>query len=371
MKIVSAKLYKLKLKLKKPFVTGFGQIKHKETLIVELLDESGCKGYGEASSLHAPIYNHESVDICRLVIERYLLPIIIGKDLGSVEEVIDIFDIYEGNNIAKASVEFALWDIYSQLVDKSLVELWGGSKKSIEIGANSIGIQNSIRELLSLVKDEVSSGLDRVKLKIKPGYDIDILDSVRDKYPDISLMVDANSSYDLLKHRDILRKLDDYSLVMIEQPLGTNTIVGHSLLQKELKTPICLDESIKDIETTKDAIESEACKIVNIKPARVGGAIKTIQINNLLKKNGIESWCGGMLETSIGRAYNIILSSLDNFDYPADISTYDHYFVDIVEKEPFPLNGNKIEAPTNPGLGFSVDSGLLERMAVGKIIIES
>lgn len=364
MEIVKVKLYKLGLKLISPFITGFGRIDVKETLIVELTDAEGRVGYGECASLHAPIFNEESVDTCFIVIKNYLTPLILNKKYDKVEDIVENFDEIVGNNIAKAGVEFALWDIYSQLSGISLKKLFGGTKKKIQIGANSIGIQDTPEIVLNKIDQELSKGLERIKLKIKPGNDIRLLDTIRARYPNITLMVDANASYNLNAHIDLLKKMDRYGLVMIEQPFKANTIVDHSILQKQIKTAVCLDESIKDVLSTSDAIKIKACKIVNIKPARIGGVVKTKEINNMLLKNSIKTWCGGMLETSIGRAYNILLSSLNNFDYPADISPVDHYFQDIVNYEPFPIIDGQIVVPDRVGLGVDIDKDLLSRYTV-------
>jgi len=370
MKIEKIRLRKLSLNLKNPFRTGFGEINKKETLIVSI-ESNGVTGYGESSSLHAPIYNEESVDGCMLFIKKYIASQIIGKEIDTVADLQVVLDKYRGNSIAKAGIENAYVDLYSKLNKIPITSLIGGTKPQVQVGGNSIGIQNSIEEVLILVNKELDNGLDRMKVKIKPGWDIEVIEKIRSHFSDIEIMVDANSSYNIDSHKQRLIQLDKYNLTMIEQPFGANSIYSHALLQKEMKTPICLDESIKDIETANEAVSLGACKIVNIKQARVGGLFQAKNINDLLQLSGIKCWCGGMLETSIGRAHNILISSLQNFTYPADISPYDHYFEDIVEFEPFPVVKSYISIPSEPGIGFQPSESKINQYTIEEELFTS
>ncbi|MFW5702801.1 MAG: o-succinylbenzoate synthase [Candidatus Dojkabacteria bacterium] len=342
MVIEKIETFLVRLPLHKPFITGFGEINTKETVIVKISSKKNA-GWGEASTLSAPIYNHESVHSVISFIKSHAAPLLTGRLISSPSELHTILKPFVGNNIAKAGLDFAVYDLFSRERNVSLAKLIGGNKKFIEVGGDSIGIEDDLNNILRKIEIQINSGRRRIKLKIKPGHDLLPLSKIREYFPRIDLMVDANGSYDYSLHKDVLCELDNYNLLMLEQPFPANAIYQHSLLAAEMKTPICLDESITDLTSAREAILSKACRIVNIKPGRVGGLTATVEINKYLQEHNIKCWCGGMLETSIGRAFNIAAASLANFDYPADISKYDHYFEDICKEEIFPIINSRIE----------------------------
>ena len=281
-----------------------------------------------------------------------------------------IFRQVRGNRMAKATLENAIWDIEAQREGLSLSKLIGGVRETIPCGV-SLGIQSSIPELLEIIERELSAGYQRIKLKCKPGWDVEVLDRVRNRWPGISLSCDANSAYKL-RDADHLVQFDAFDLLMIEQPLWHDDFYYHSMLQKRLETPICLDESIRNRRDTLAAIEMESCKIINIKLGRVGGFSEAIAVHNAAQERGIPVWCGGMLETGIGRSHNIALSSLEDFTLPGDVSASARYWADdIIEPEVVVSSAGEIAIPDTPGRGYEVRTDLIERLTVRKETIRA
>lgn len=357
--------------MKGSFRTGFGTIADKEVVIVVLHTEDGLVGYGESSTLQAPIYTAETVDTCLQVQEHFIVPAILSKDFDTVESFVAAYSSVVGNNIAKAGVECAFWHLLAQRENASLQELVGGTKSEVSVG-EGVGIKTSVDETLNDIAQLLGQHFARIKLKIKPGWDIPLLEAVRERWPRIDLTVDGNSSYDLTKHEATLRKLDEFNLSMIEQPLRGTDLVGHAKLQTKLQTPICLDESITSLDDARTAQALGSCQIINIKPGRVGGLLSSMQIHDFAKGHGIGVWCGGMLETGIGRAFNLALASKENFQYPSDMSPYQMYFHEDITTPGLEVKDNGcIDVSRKPGLGFEVHTQTLERYTKKKINLTS
>jgi O-succinylbenzoate synthase len=369
MKITKVEIRKLALPMLHSFKTGFGEITHKETIITKLYTSNGLVGYGESSSLFAPIYNHETNDTCMYVQEQFIAPKILNKEFTTVEEFREAYSDIVGNLTAQTGPECAFWHLLAQEQNVSLKSLLGGTAREIPVG-ESIGIKNSVQETLEEVTKRLEAGYQRIKIKIQPGWDIEVLSAIRKRWPDIDLTADGNSAYKLDKHKDILRSLDNFNLTMLEQPLAIDKLTDHALLQKQLKTPICFDESIESVEGAKTALALGACKAINIKPGRVGGLLESIKIHDLAAEKGIGVWCGGMLETGIGRAFNIALSSKSNFMYPADMSPYQFYFAEDLVTDSFIVKPNgHIDVPDKPGLGYEISDSHIEKYTIKKTVL--
>jgi O-succinylbenzoate synthase len=365
MKITRIELYKLALPMHTSFTTSFGTVKDKQTVIVKLTADSGLEGYGEAPGLNDPVYLYETSGTCYYVVKHYIAPLLLSKQVKSAKELSKLLSPIKGHNFAKTSVETAFWHIMSQKKKTYLSKLLGGTKKRVAVG-ESIGIKANLHELLQSVEKCLDEGYQRVKIKIQPGWDIKAVKAIRKQFPDINLMVDANSAY-TIKDIKKLQSIDNYDLMMIEQPLAHDDIIDHATLQKKLKTPICLDESILSAEDARKAIEIGACKIINIKPPRVGGILESKKIHDLCKKHGIPVWCGGMLETGIGRAFNMAVASLPNFSLPSDMSPpLDFYTDDLVEPTLKIEKGGYISVSQEPGLGYQVMSSRINKYTIEK-----
>ncbi len=348
------------------FTTGFGTIDKKPTLLVRVETDDRLVGWGESAALPYPIYNSESVDTCMLVLKDYLGPAVINNQFETIEEVVNLMSRVKGNYIAKTGIETALWSILSIKKNISISKLLGGNKNNVDVG-ESIGIKDSLDKTINEIALRLSQGFKRIKIKIKPGWDINLINVVRNKYPNIQLMVDANSSY-TLKNTSVFKQLDDYGLTMIEQPLGDDDIVDHSSLQKLIKTPICLDESILTVDDARKAITLSACKIINIKPGRVGGLTATKNISAYCKQNGVGVWIGGMLEIGIGQAYKVAAASLDNCIYPGDLSPFNFYYKDdVLKTSPYVEKNGTIKVSTIPGLGYEIDEQKIKHYTTAKI----
>lgn len=369
MRLKKITLLKVKIPMVTSFTTAFGTVTNKLTLIVKIEDEQGRIGYGESAALPFPYYNSETTDICMLVLKDYIAPLVLNKEFENVEGLMDRLLQIKNHNFAKTGLETAVWMLLALKENKSLKELLGGTRDKIAVG-ESIGIKDSIEETLEEVKLRIDQGFRRTKIKIKPGWDIALIEAIRSKFGEIDLMVDANSSYSL-DDIETLKKMDNYNLTMIEQPLADDDIIDHSVLQKQIKTAVCLDESIHSSEDARRAIYLGACKIINIKPGRVGGLLESKKIHDLCQKNGIGVWCGGMLETGIGRSFNIAVASLPNCIYPADMSPVNFFYADDLVKDSFTVSKDGyITVPTKVGLGFEVDEEKIEKYTTEKIDLE-
>lgn len=364
MEIEKIVLRRMQLELKEPFQTSFGTQKEREFFIVEAYSKDHV-GYGECVVNSRPLYSEETVKTAWHIAEDFLIPAIYKKgEISHPDEVNEIFKPFRRNNMAKSAVEGAIWDLYAKENNITLAEALGGNRKEIEVGI-SIGIQESSEKLIEVIEGYQSEGYKRMKIKIKPGTDINMLSEVRKRFPDIAMMADGNSAY-TLDDIELLKKLDDLNLTMIEQPLAHDDIIDHATLQEQIKTPVCLDESIHSLEDAKKAIKLGSCKIINIKIGRVGGLTEAKKIHDYCAEHGIPVWCGGMLESGIGRAHNIAITSLSNFTLPGDTAGSSRYWhEDIISPEVVVEDGT-ITVPEKPGIGYEPVEELLDKYTLEK-----
>lgn len=357
-------LREIEMPLVNSFETSFGTATGRRVLIVRVCDKDGASGWSECTAMNHPFYNHETIDTAWSIINGFIAPMLKEKNISSAGEVSKALSPIQDNRMAIGAVETAIWDLEAKKANLPLWQHLGGTKEEINCGV-SIGIQKSPEVLLEVVSRELESGYQRIKLKIKPGQDIEFVKTIRREFPDIQLSVDANSAYRLEQDFKIFEELDDYNLLMIEQPLEAGDLVDHSKLQKRLKTRICLDESITTLRDTRHALELDACRIINIKLGRVGGHSEAKAIQSYAENKNIPVWCGGMLETGIGRAHNIAMSTLSGFVLPGDVSASARYWQeDIIEPPVIVSPEGKINAPTAPGIGYEVKENLIEKLTV-------
>jgi O-succinylbenzoate synthase len=369
MKIESLTLYHVRLPLVAPFATSFGSSDDKDCILVELHAE-GLTGYGESAVEHDPGYNYETTGTAWHILKDFVAPLVLGQDVVDAADFQRRVAGIRGHYLAKAGVEMALWDLLGKRDGKSLKEMFGGERDKVEVGV-SIGIQESALALVRAAEGYIAQGYNRLKIKIKPGRDVEDATAVRKTFPNIRLQVDANSAYSL-ETSETLRPLDELDLLLIEQPLFEDDIWDHRKLQAQFKTPICLDESVITPRHARYAIEMEACRIINIKPGRVGGLSQGIEIHDMCRAQGMPVWCGGMLETGVGRASNLAIASLPGFTLPGDISASDRYFSRDITHERFTLNPDStIDLPTGPGLGVTVDEKALEQFTLAKLELQA
>ncbi|MFQ5694628.1 MAG: o-succinylbenzoate synthase, partial [Terriglobia bacterium] len=323
----------------------------------------GLAGWGEITAGEGPFYSYEFVEGAWHVVRDFIAPLVLGKSFEAASEVPAALARIRGHEMAKAGVENALWDIEAQQKQVPLAKLLGGTLPEIPCGV-SIGIQDSVETLLGKISQELMAGYQRIKVKIKPGWDVKVVWAIRQRFKGIRLMVDANSAY-TLADTEHLRQLDDYYLMMIEQPLHWDDIHEHAKLQAQLQTPICLDEPIHSARHALTAIELRACQVINIKVGRVGGLTEVVRVHDLCHARGIPVWCGGMLEAGVGRATNVALSTLPGFVLPGDVSASKRYWdEDIIEPEVEVTPQGTIRVPTAPGLGYTVRRDRIEKLAV-------
>jgi O-succinylbenzoate synthase len=364
MKIEAITLRELHMPLVHFFETSFGRIDHRSILLVTAHCE-GIDGWGECVADEGPFYSEEWKETAWPTIKHFLAPAVLGKTIKHGKEAGGLMSRVRGHRMAKAAVENALWDAEAQIRQQPLWRLLGGTRTEIACGV-SIGIQDTIDHLLKKIETELSAGYRRIKVKVKPGWDLQVLERIRSRWPDIVLSCDANSAYrlDEVEH---LRKFDQFNLLMIEQPLWNDDIYHHARLQKELRTAICLDESIVNARTAAQAAEIGACRIINIKVGRVGGFSEAIAVHDVCQEHKIPVWCGGMLEAGIGRAHNIALSTLPNFSLPGDVSASKRYWAeDIIEPAVSVASDGTITVSDEPGTGYRVKTDLIERLTIRK-----
>ena len=363
MKIDRVNQYHVSLPLKHPFETSFGRVTHEEHILIAVHGE-GVTGWGESPVAPDPFYSYETIETCWHIQRDHLIPRLL--EAGEVAHATDIprlFARIRGHNMAKAGIEAALWDLEGKVSGRSVSDLLGGTRDHIESGI-SLGIQDSMEMLLDRIETMLAEGYARIKMKIKPGWDANAVGKVRERFPAVRLMVDANSAY-TLEDVDMLRALDEYDLMMIEQPLAHDDIVDHAVLQRDLETAVCLDESIHTVANAREALALNACRIINIKPARVGGLTHAKRIHDLCAEANVPVWCGGLLETGIGRAHNVALASLPNFSLPGDISASDRYWHEDIVEPAFTLSPEgTMPVPQGPGIGVDV---LLKRVEAAAI----
>jgi O-succinylbenzoate synthase len=367
MKIESITLHHLSMPLVSPFETSFGRETDRQCVIIEIRSE-GLIGYGECVATRDPGYNYETTGTSMHILKDFVAPLILGQDVKDALDFQERVSGIRGHQLAKAGAEMALWDLIGKREGKSLKQLFGGVRDKVEVGV-SIGIQASPQKLVETVTGYVNQGYARVKIKIKPGRDVKDAQAVRAAFPNLRLQVDANSAYSM-DDTDHLKPLDDLSLLLIEQPLFEDDIWDHHKFQAKFKTPVCLDESIVSPRHARYAIEMNACKIINIKAGRLGGLSQGVMVHDLCQQNNMPVWCGGMLETGIGRASNIALASMPNFVLPGDVSASDRYYHRDITNERFVLNADStIDVPTGHGLGVTIDEEALQSYTLAKVVV--
>jgi len=364
MRVNEVTLREVQMRLVTPFETSVERTDVRRIVLVEA-DVDGVSGWGECVAGETPAYSPETTDTAWHMLRDHLWPLLKRKEFGSAAEVWDLLGAVRGNNMAKGSLEAAIWDAEARRKGLPLWRLIGGEREEIASGV-SIGIKGSLEELVATVKKELAAGYQRIKIKIKPGIDLAPVKRLRQEFPHIKLMVDANSAY-RLEDWPLLKQLEGFYLMMIEQPLGWDDLYSHIELQKKLETPICLDECIHTEEQAEAAVRLGACKIINIKLGRVGGFTVARRIHDLCQANGIPVWCGGMLEAGIGRAHNIALSTLPNFTLPGDVTASKRYWEeDIIEPEVVVSPQGTIRVPAGPGIGYEPRRERIEKLTVRK-----
>lgn len=358
-------LHHLKLRLKSPFETSFGRVRDRECILVEAF-AGDLIGYGECVADRDPGYSYETTGTAWHMLRDFLVPAVLGREISAAEDLQRCMNHVRGHPMAKAGLEMAFWDLLGKETCQSLSQLLGGHAGRVPVGV-SIGIQESVEKLLATVAEYCEQGYRRVKIKIKPGRDVAEAEAVRRAFPGLLLQVDANSAY-TLETAEALLPLDALDLLLIEQPLAEDDLWDHRKLQDRFHTPICLDESILSVRHARQALEMKACRIINIKAGRVGGLSQAAAIHDLCQAQAVPVWCGGMLETGVGRASNLALASLPGFTLPGDISATDRYYSEDITHERFELNADStITVPTAPGLGVSIDQRSLERARLASI----
>src|SRR5215472_7782399 len=358
MKLENIVLRQIRMPLVHFFETSFGRTTTRDIILVEALAE-GATGWGEVTAGENPFYNEEWTEAAWLILRDYAAPRVLGRELRNACDVAPLTAHIRGHQMARAGLEAAVWDLEARLEG---VPLWqkigGGARREIPCGV-SIGIQDSVAQLLDKIAHELAAGYQRIKMKIKPGWDVDVIRQVRERFPAVKLMADANSAYTLADAAH-LRKLDEFYLMMIEQPLSHDDIIDHAELQKQLQTPICLDECIRSAHHAEQAIKLRACGIINIKLGRVGGFREARQVHDVAQAAGIPVWCGGMLEAGIGRAHNVALATLPNFVLPGDVSASKRYWKqDIIEPAVETTPRGTIELRDEPGFGYQLNENYI------------
>ncbi|HUK18497.1 MAG TPA: o-succinylbenzoate synthase [Bryobacteraceae bacterium] len=363
MKIERVTLRQIRMPLVHFFETSFGRTYERHMVLVEVQGE-GISGWGEVTAGENPFYNEEWTSSAWMILRDYAAPRVIGRALAGAEDVYPLTAHIRGHNMARGGLETAVWDLAARL---ECVPLWkkigGGARREIPCGV-SIGIQDSVEQLLEKIARELADGYQRIKMKIKPGWDVDVVRRVRERFPDIKLMADANSAYTLADAAH-LRQLDRFFLMMIEQPLSHDDIIDHAQLQSMLETPICLDECIRTAHQAEQAIRLHACGIINIKLGRVAGFAEARRVHDAAQAAGIPVWCGGMLEAGIGRAHNVALATLPNFVLPGDVSASRRYWKrDIIQPAVETTPRGTIEIRDEPGFGYELDRDFIASITV-------
>jgi o-succinylbenzoate synthase len=358
MQIAYINLFVIKMPLKVPFQTHLGNVAERESIIIEAVDDEGTSGYGECVAFTTPWYTEETVKTCFHMLTDILIPLLQTNPINHPDEAASLFNSVRRNHMAKAGLEMALWDLFAKQSGRSLSSLLGGTLDVIPSGV--VVASNSLVTALKQIESYLDEGYLRFKVKISPVNDYSFLSEIRRHFPDLSMMADANSAY-TLNHLEQLKALDELDLLMIEQPLGCDDIIEHAALQKELRTPVCLDESIVTLEDAKKAIELGSCKIINIKAGRVGGLKEAKKIHDYCYARGIQVWCGGMIEFGVSRAHNIALASLPGFSIPGDISASSRFWEEDIIFPDVKVNNGFVSVPTTPGIGFEINKKRLKQ----------
>ena len=367
MQLCQVTLREIQMPLVRPFETSFGRTTDRRILLVEV-NMDGVAGWGECVAGERPSYSPETTETAWHVLRDFIWPLLGHGEFAAAADVWEMLSPIRGHNMAKAAIEAAVWDAEARQKNLPLWKLLGGTIQEIPCGV-SIGIQESGEELERVVERELAAGYQRIKIKIKPGYDVEPVARLRRRFPKVRLMVDANSAY-RLEHAPRLRELEAYFLMMIEQPLGCDDIWSHAELQRQLRTPICLDECIHTEEHARAAIALEACRIVNMKLGRVGGFTSARRIHDRCREHDIPLWCGGMLESGIGRAHNIALSTLPNFTLPGDVTASKRYWTeDVIDPEVVVTPEGTIRVPRAPGIGYEPRVERIDRLTVRREVL--
>ncbi|MCA1056796.1 o-succinylbenzoate synthase [Rossellomorea aquimaris] len=352
MNIKRIKLHLITMPLKSPFNTHLQKVERREGIIIEAVDRDGVTGLGEVVAFSTPWYTEETVKTCYHMLKDVLIPLIESHGLAHPRELGMMFQSVRGNAMAKASLEMAIWDLYARQLDTPLWNLLGGTRRSVLAGA-VVGA-NGTQAMIDQAKGLLEEGYERIKVKISKGEDIEIVRALRAAFPSLALLADANSAYGL-QDADHLKELDEFGLEMIEQPLGVDDLVEHSILQGRINTPICLDESIVTPHDMKSAIHLNSCGVVNLKLGRVGGYNPALEIYQLCQDNGIKLWCGGMIEFGVSRAHNICLATLDGFSIPGDISSSSKYWEEDIIDTPIVVEKGSVQRFEKPGIGVGLN----------------
>jgi o-succinylbenzoate synthase len=367
--INGVELREIRLPLVHFFETSFGRTTERRIVLVRVRDSEGAEGWGECTAGEGPFYCEEWTESAWHTLKTYLAPMVLGREVERAVGISPLMKSVRGNRMAKAALETACWDLEAKQAGVPLWKHLGGVKPEIACGV-SIGIQHTVEELLEKIERELDAGYQRIKIKIKPGWDVNVLEKVRARFPEIRLMGDANSAYSL-KDAPLFRAMDEFDLMMIEQPLAYDDMLDHAELQKQIRTPICLDESIRTPADAVHAIEQNACRIINVKLGRVGGHSEAQSVERICRERSIPIWCGGMLESGIGRAHNIAMATHEGFTLPGDVSASARYWAeDIIEPAVTVTPNGTIIAPDAPGIGFEIKRERIEKLTVRKEEIE-
>jgi o-succinylbenzoate synthase len=369
LQITSIELREIRLPLIHYFETSFGRTIERRIILARVTDADGAEGWGECTAGEGPFYSEEWTDTCWTTLVEFLGPMMLGKEIECAAKAFAPMKSVRGHRMAKATIETACWDLEAKRAGVPLWKHLGGVRSEIACGV-SIGIQDTPEELLEKIRREVDAGYQRIKIKIKPGWDLDIIERVRKEFPDIRLMGDANSAY-RLADVELFKQLDQFNLMMLEQPLAFDDIFDHSVLQRQIQTPVCLDESIRTAADATHAISLESCRIINVKLGRVGGHSEAKRIERIACDNEIPIWCGGMLESGIGRAHNIAMSTLANFTLPGDVSASARYWEEDIIDPPVTVSPRgTIKVSDAPGIGFAINLPRIEKLTVRRETIK-
>ena len=370
MKIISIELREIRLPLIHFFETSFGRTTERRIILAHVRDQSGAEGWGECTCGEGPFYSDEWTEASWSTLREFLSPMVAGREVQNAAAVCDLMKRVRGHRMAKAAIETACWDLEAKSAEVPLWKHLGGVHKEIPCGV-SIGIQDSPEQLIEKIDGELRAGYQRIKIKIKPDWDLDIVRRVRESFPQIQLMGDANSAY-RLSDLPLFKALDEFKLMMLEQPLAYDDMFDHAELQKQIQTPICLDESIKTPADVKHAIVLGACRIINVKLGRVGGHAQARVVQQIAREHEVPVWCGGMLESGIGRAHNIAMATLAGFTLPGDVSASKRYWEEDIIEPPVTVGaGGTIAAPCQPGIGFDINIRRIDQLTMRKETINS
>lgn len=352
-------LHRVNMKLKHPFRTSFGSVETKDFFIIEAIDHKGYSGFGESVAFTTPWYTEETTETVFHMLNTFLIPLTLSSAFHHPKELNTIYAKIKGNTMAKSAIEGAIWDLYAKQINLPLYQVIGGKRDRIDVGI-SLGLEADTADLLAKIDAYTQQGFKRVKIKIKKNKDLSLIQEVRKAFPHLNLMVDGNSAYTLndIEH---LKSFDSYDLMMIEQPLAHNDIIDHASLQSHVKTPICLDESIYSLKDTQTAVELHSCEIINIKIGRVGGITEAIKIHDYCETKNVPVWSGGMLESGIGRAHNIAISTLPQFTLPADLAGSSHYWEEDIITPLVEVSNGEVHLSSKAGIGYDINRQALQK----------